>query len=110
MPQLDATFVRRILDSAPEGIAICDATAADHPVLYVNAALEQMTGYAAAELLGANLRLLQGNDHDQEGIRRLREAVARGEPCHVLLRNYRKNGELLWSELTLQPMLMRAVR
>jgi two-component system cell cycle response regulator len=104
MQQLDATFVRRILDSAPEGIAICDATAPDHPVVYVNTALEQMTGYAAAELLGTNMRLLQGNDRDQEGIRRLREAVARGEPCRALLRNYRKNGELLWNELTMQPM------
>jgi diguanylate cyclase (GGDEF)-like protein/PAS domain S-box-containing protein len=104
MQQLDATFVRRILDSAPEGIAICDAAAPDHPVIYVNAAMEQMTGYPAAELLGSNLRLLQGNDRDQESIRRLRDAVARGEACRVVLRNYRKNGELLWNELTLQPM------
>jgi two-component system cell cycle response regulator len=104
MQQLDATFLQRILDSAPEGIAICDAAAADQPVLYVNAALEQMTGYAAAELAGANLRILQGEDRDQEGIRKLRDAVARGEPCRVVLRNYRKNGELLWNELTLQPM------
>jgi len=104
MQQLDAIFLRRILDSAPEGIAICDAVAPDQPVLYINAALEQMTGYAAAELVGTNLRMLQGEDRDQEGIRRLREAVARGEPCRVVLRNYRKNGELLWNELTLQPM------
>ncbi len=104
MQQLDAAFVRKVLDSAPEGIAICDARAADHPVVYVNSAMEQMTGYPVAELIGANLRLLQGSDHDQEGLRRLREALARSEPCRVLLRNYRKNGELLWNELTLQPM------
>ncbi len=73
-------------------------------MLYVNAALEQMTGYTALELQGANLRLLQGEDHDQEGLRRLREALAKSEPCRVVLRNYRKNGELLWNELTLQPM------
>ncbi len=104
MQQLDAAFVRQVLDSAPDGIAICDATAPDHPVLYVNAALAQMTGYPALELVGSNLRLLQGEDHDQEGARRLRDALARGEPCRVVLRNYRKNGELLWNELTLQPM------
>jgi diguanylate cyclase (GGDEF)-like protein/PAS domain S-box-containing protein len=104
MQQLDAAFVRRVLDSAPEGIAICDAAAPDHPVVYVNAAFEQLTGYAAVEVQGTNLRLLQGTDHDQDGVRRLREAVARGEPCRVLVRNYRKNGELLWNEVTLQPM------
>jgi diguanylate cyclase (GGDEF)-like protein/PAS domain S-box-containing protein len=104
MQQLDAAFVRQVLDSAPDGVAICDATAPDHPVLYVNAALEQMTGYPALELLGSSLRLLQGEDHDQEGVRRVREALACGAPCRVVLRNYRKNGELLWTELTLQPM------
>jgi two-component system cell cycle response regulator len=104
MPQLDAGFIQKVLDSAPEGIAVCDATATDHPVVYANAAFEQMTGYSAAELLGANLRLLQGGDQDQEGVRRLREAISAGEGCRVLLRNYRKSGELLWNEVTLQPM------
>lgn len=104
MQPLDAAFVRRVLDSAPEGIAICDAQAPDHPVQYVNAAFEQLTGYAAGEVIGGNLRLLRGTDDDQDGLRRLREAIARGEPCRVLLRNYRKNGELFWNEMTLQPM------
>ncbi|MEO6081070.1 MAG: diguanylate cyclase [Steroidobacteraceae bacterium] len=104
MQQLDATFVRRVLDSAPEGIAICDATTPDHPVIYVNAAFELLTGYSATEVVGSNLRLLQGTDREQEGLRRLREALARGEECRVLLRNYRKSGELLWNELYLQPM------
>lgn len=104
MQQLDVSLVQRVLASAPEGIAICDATDPDVPVVYVNAAYEQLTGYTASELLGANLRILQGNDREQEGIRKLREAIAAGEPCRVLLRNYRKNGELLWNEITLQPM------
>jgi two-component system cell cycle response regulator len=104
MQQLDAAFIRRVLDSAPEGIAICDAIAPDYPVIYVNAAFEQLTGYSAAEVMGTNLRLLQGTDRDQEGLKRVREALARGEECRVLLRNYRKSGELLWNEMYLQPM------
>lgn len=104
MQALDAAFVRRVLDTAPEGIAICDALAPDYPVVYVNTAFEQMTGYGAAEVLGANLRLLQGTDRDQDGLRRVREALAGGEACRVLLRNYRKNGDLLWNEMHLQPM------
>ena len=57
-----------------------------------------------SELIGSNLRLLQGADRDQEGRRKLREALARGEDCRILLRNYRKNGELLWNEMFLQPL------
>jgi two-component system cell cycle response regulator len=104
LQQLDSTFVRRVLDSAPDGVAICDARAVDHPVVYVNAAFEQLTGYAAAELVGANLRLLHGSDREQDGLRRLREALSRGEACRVLLRNFRKSGELFWNEMALQPM------
>ena len=101
---LDSAFVRRVLDSAPEGIAICDAQAQDFPVLYVNKAFEVMTGYAAVEVIGSNLRVLQGADREQDGRRRIREQLARGEECRALLRNYRKNGELIWNEMYLQPL------
>lgn len=104
---LDPEFLRLVVDGAPEGIVICDAQAADCPAVYVNTALEQMTGYGAAELLGSNLRLLQGADRDQEARRRLRDAIARGEACRVLLRNYRKSGDLIWNELYLQPLRNR---
>ncbi|HWL61741.1 MAG TPA: diguanylate cyclase [Steroidobacteraceae bacterium] len=104
MHQLDGAFFQRVLDSAPEGIAVCDATAPDHPVVYVNAAYEQLTGYSTSEMLGSNLRLLQGTDREQEGLRRLRECISRGESCRVLLRNYRKSGGMFWNELTLQPL------
>lgn len=104
MESLDANFLRRIVAAAPEGIVLCDARASDWPVVYVNAAFELMTGYTAAELIGSNLRMLQGADRDQEGLRRLREALERGEECRVLLRNYRKSGELLWNEIFVQPL------
>jgi PAS domain S-box-containing protein len=60
----------------------------------------RLTGYPAAELLGRNLRLLQGDDREQDGRHRLREALGRGESCRVLLRNYRKDGSLFWNEMT----------
>jgi diguanylate cyclase (GGDEF)-like protein/PAS domain S-box-containing protein len=104
MQNFDSTFVQLILDRAPEGIVICDAQAKDFPVVYVNAAFEKLTGYAAADLVGSNLRLLQGADREQEGRRRINEALLFGQECRVLLRNYRKSGELLWNEMYLQPM------
>ncbi|HXC59102.1 MAG TPA: diguanylate cyclase, partial [Steroidobacteraceae bacterium] len=104
MEQLDSVFVRQVLDSAPEGIVVCDARNADFPVLYVNAAFELLTGYTAAELIGGNLRILQGSDSEQDGRRRIREALSRGEECRVLLRNYRKSGEMIWNEMYLQPL------
>jgi len=89
---------RSLVDSAPEGIVICDATAADCPALFVNAAFAQMCGYPVAALLGSNLRILQGTDRDQDARARLREAVEKGEPARVLVRNYRPDGSLFWNE------------
>lgn len=104
MQQLDAAFMQQVVDRAPEGIAICDVRAPDQPVTYVNAAFELMTGYAAAEVVGSNLRLLHGADEDQQAVGQLRSAFVRGEAARMLLRNYRKNGELFWNELVLQPL------
>ncbi len=94
---------KQLVDLAPEGVVVCLANA-PQPVCYVNAAFERLTGYSAAELLGQNLRLLQADDQDQVGLKRLREAMVSKESCRVLLRNYRKNGELFWNEIELRPL------
>jgi diguanylate cyclase (GGDEF)-like protein/PAS domain S-box-containing protein len=104
MQQLAGTVLGRVIEAAPEGVLVCDARSADSPVVYVNAAFQRLTGYGAEDLLGRNPRLLRGEDHDQEGCRRLREAVARGAPVRVTLRNYRKDGTALWNEILLQPL------
>ncbi len=95
---------RSLVESAPEGIVICDATTADCPALFVNAAFAQMCGYPVAALLGSNLRILQGTDRDQDARTRLREAVEKGEPARVLVRNYRPDGSLFWNETLIQPV------
>jgi len=95
---------RGVVESAPEGIVICDATSADCSVVFVNAAFVQMCGYPATALLGTNLRILQGNDRDQEARARLAEAVSRGEPARVLVRNYRPDGSMFWNETAIQPV------
>ena len=75
---------RSVVDSAPEGIVVCDATVPDHPVIYANAAFAQMCGYPVTALLGTNLRMLQGTDKDQEARQKMKEALERGEPARVL--------------------------
>ena len=95
---------RDIVDAAPEGIVVCDATVDGHPVIYVNNAFAQMCGYSVAALMGTNLRMLQGIDREQEGRQRLREALERGEPCRVIMRNYRSDGSLFWNEMMIQPV------
>lgn len=104
MQQLPDAVLREVVGKAADGVVVCDARQPDHPVVYVNPAFERMTGYSAAELLGRNLRLLQGTEREQEGRKRLREALARGEHCRALLRNQRKDGSAWWNEIELRPV------
>jgi len=104
MGEWSVEFLRGVLDAAPEGIVVCEVGAADQPVSYANAAFERLTGYSQQELLGQDLRRLQGSDREQEGRTRLREAITRGESCRALLRNYRKDGAQFWNEVVIQPL------
>jgi len=105
MTSVAADLYRRLLETSPEGIVLVDAEHPDRPVIYVNPAFETLTGYSAADLLGRNLRILQGDDREQDGRHRLREAQKAGESCRVLLRNYRKDGTMFWNEMTVAPLL-----
>jgi diguanylate cyclase (GGDEF)-like protein/PAS domain S-box-containing protein len=104
MSDLEESMYRRLLESSPEGMVLIDAVNPDHPVVYANPGFEALTGYVAADLLGKNLRLLQGDDRDQDARHRLRESMSRGETCRVLLRNYLKDGTVFWNEMTVVPL------
>ena len=100
-------LLSRAIESTNDGLVIVDVHGRDQPVTYVNPAFERITGYPAAEIVGRNCRLLQGDDHDQEGLVAVREALVSERDCTVELRNYRKDGSLLWNRLTLSPVLRR---
>ncbi|MFO0485103.1 MAG: PAS domain-containing protein, partial [Sphingobacteriia bacterium] len=74
------------------------------PIQYVNPAFEQTTGWKLEEVIGKNCRFLQGHDTEQEGLKQLRVAMKAGEPCTVVLRNFRKDGTMFWNELSISPV------
>ena len=100
---VDSSALRALMDGAPDGITICGVRD-DFPVLYANRAMETLTGYPTGELLGKNLRLLQAEDREQEGLTRIRAALREATGCHVVLRNYRRDGTQFWNEVTLIPL------
>ncbi|WP_119066232.1 PAS domain S-box protein [Rubrobacter indicoceani] len=100
--------MRRLLDRAVSasvnGIVITDPTLPDDPIIYTNRAFERMTGYTREESVGHNCRFLQKDDGDQEEIERLRDALRKGRESRVVIRNYRKSGEMFWNELYVSPV------
>ena len=93
----------RALSAAANGVIITRA-GDDMPAVYLNPAFEAITGYRADEILGRNLRMLQGDDRDQPEIAKIRAALAHGRSCHAVLRNYRKNGGLFWNRMSIRPV------
>lgn len=100
-------LLERAIAASSNGIVITDAKKTDNPIIYVNEAFERMTGYNAAEVLGNNCRFLQKKDTNQPVLDSLREAIKQQTSCAVILRNYRKNGELFWNELSISPIFDR---
>nr|MCH9769885.1 diguanylate cyclase [Gammaproteobacteria bacterium] len=99
---MDLELFKIAVEAMRDSIAI---TAADKcEVIYINSAFEKQTGYSQTEVLGKNLRFLQGDDHDQESLVILHDAIEGGQSCEVLLRNYRKDGTLFYNELSVSPI------
>ncbi len=93
------------MESTSCGISISDARIPDRPLIYVNQAFCDLSGYSAEEVIGQNCRFLQGDDRDQDARFIIRDALATGKNCQVLLKNYRKDGTLFWNELIISPIL-----
>jgi len=104
MSTVDPNLLKTLVETSPEGVAICEATSGNWNVTYVNPALVELTGYTAEAMIGRNLRFLQAEDHDQEGLARIRDALRDGRPCRTTLRNYRADGTQFWNEIMLAPL------
>ncbi len=100
----DILLERRALEETPFGITIADMQEDDEPLIYVNRGFERITGYTQDEILGRNCRFLQGEETEPEPVRAMREAIENDECVQVELRNYRKDGEQFWNEVTLSPL------
>uniref|UniRef100_UPI003F579214 PAS domain S-box protein n=1 Tax=Halosimplex halobium TaxID=3396618 RepID=UPI003F579214 len=94
----------RVIESAPVGVAVADATEPDNPLVAVNERFEEVTGYEASEALGRNFRFLQGEDTDEERVAELRRAIEAEEEATVELRNYRADGTEFWNRVRLAPV------
>jgi PAS domain S-box-containing protein len=62
------------------------------PILYVNKAFTELTGYIGEEVIGKSPSILQGPDTSPEVINQLREDLKSGRNFEGNATNYRKDG------------------
>ena len=88
-------LMKRMLENAMEhsfhGIMITKAEPG-YPVIYVNDAFAEITGYTSEEIVGQSPAILQGPKTDDAVLDRLNQALSEGKLFHGEAINYRKDG------------------
>ncbi|MGZ8317634.1 MAG: EAL domain-containing protein [Telluria sp.] len=95
----------RAIFSSVNAIVITCCQEGEHLIEYVNPAFEQMTGYALDEIKGRDPRFMRVEGCDVHEHERIRNALLHRESVHSVLRNVRKNGEIFWNDLRIDPVI-----
>lgn len=101
---------RQILEgvyNSPVGVTVAQTKneKGERPLIYVNNAFEELTGYKDSEVLGKDCKILQGENTNPETIEEIRKALENQEPVDTTILNYTKDEEKLWNQLRISPIL-----
>ena len=98
-------YLSQIMQQAKFGITITDPNQEDNPLIYVNKYFCEMFGYDYKEVIGINCRFLQGSDKNQDAIKDINDAIHKRIPITRILRNYKKDGTLIYVEVNITPII-----
>ena len=91
------------MDTSFNGVMITEA-GPGYPVVYVNPAFCELTGYGPHELVGKSPAMLQGPNTSQWVLDKLKEQITAGEMFHGRTSNYRKDGSEFTMEWRIVPI------
>lgn len=100
-------IMKRMLEKSMEESfnAICITTASKgYPIVYVNPAFCELTGYGPHEVMGKSPSILQGPETDREVLHQLEEDLAAGRLFHGRAINYKRDGEAFLMEWKIVPI------
>lgn len=100
----EAALFKHLVDVVDTGITITDPSLPDNPLIYVNRAFTETTGYSAEDALGRNCRFLREPEPKQPALGAVYEALKNAKSCEVELRNFTKEGKLFHNLLNITPM------
>jgi PAS domain S-box-containing protein len=94
----------KIGDHFPYCVTVVDVDAPGRPCLYSNKKFFENTGYTSDEVLGENLRLLQGKLTSQATVEFIRECFKNYSACIQDIVNYKKDGTPFLNRLLMLPI------
>lgn len=95
---IDLPFVRN------NPVTFADPLQKDCPLIYVNDAFTELTGYQNEDALGRNCRFLQGPKTDTTAVRSLRDDLDHYQAGISCVLNYRKDGSTFHNMLFVEPL------
>ncbi len=99
---------RDVLYSAVEKtrmpMILSDPNQPDNPIIFVNRAFQELSGYDEDELLGRNCRFLQGPDTDPGHVRKVRQALDTRQEIALDILNYHRDGTPFLNNLFISPI------
>ncbi|MBI4666161.1 MAG: PAS domain S-box protein [Nitrospinae bacterium] len=103
----DLARLAMAVEQADEAIVITDISGI---IQYVNPAFERITGYARAEAIGQNPRILKSGKHDHQYYANMWKTISSGHVWRGHIINKNKAGELYEDEAVISPLLDKAGR
>ena len=97
----DAQILRRAWELSQSVLVVTDPSG---NIEYVNPSFERVTGYAAADVLGKNPRILKAGNQGPEVYADLWRTISAGGTWAGRLQNRRKDGSFYWESLTIAPV------
>ena len=98
------SLTANLIGGLSEVFCLSDPNLPDNPLIYCSEEFYRLTGYTSGDVLGRNCRFLQGHKTDKDTIRRIREAVTKGEGCNEVVLNYRRDGRGFVNVLMISPL------
>ncbi len=92
------------IEAVGVGVVITGAHEADYSVIMANPKFEAITGYSEDEIIGKNLRFLQGEGTNSDTIKLMQLALREQRMFDGEILNYRKNGEPFWNKVMINPI------
>lgn len=95
-----------VVDKSYFGISIADLKTPGTPLIYVNPAFTNVTGYSAEEVVGTKCRIFQDGIADPETMNQINLTIKNKTACTVEFLDFRQNGEPFWNRLSLFPVVI----
>ncbi len=95
------------VEQSPATVMITDTLGS---IEYVNPKFSALTGYALAEVVGRNPRVLKSGEQGRAFYSRMWETILGGQEWHGEFHNRRKDGSLFWENASISPLRDREGR